>query len=52
MFEDQLGYLIAIECNSRYLYVDCLNRSVFNDPNKRSTKNIRTTNSVISSLKD
>ena len=51
MFEDQLGYLIAIECNSRYLYVDCLNRSVFNDPNKRSTKNIRTTNSVISSLK-
>ena len=52
MFEDKLGYLVAIECNSRYLYVDCLNRSVFNDPNKRSTKNIRTTTSVLHSLQN
>ena len=50
MFEDKLGYLVAIECNSRYLYVDCLNRVVFNDPNKRSVKNVKTSNAIIKSL--
>lgn len=50
MFERNVGYLICIEANSRFLYVTPLGRECFGDPNKIMTQGQKSSISIIKAL--